>query len=58
MKGNMMETMSNARKAALAFKQALKHDDAGNHDKADAWLEKACLAENKAVNAGEAPVDI
>lgn len=55
----MPDQMTNARRAQLQFKQAMKHDADGNEAKADEWLAKACESENKAKDAGEPlPVDI
>ncbi len=49
----MAHVMTNRRRSELQLKQALKHEAAGDHDKVDGWLNKACQSEDKAVAAGE-----
>ncbi len=49
----MSHVMTSRRRSELQLKQALKHEAAGDHDKVDGWLDKACKSEDKAVEASE-----
>ena len=45
--------ITHARKAALAFRRAVKFEDLGDDAKSDEWLSKAAMYESRAAAAGE-----